>query len=158
MTLSQDIAIIDLLRQREADFVVVWKCEQKIKDLLGDVDFPFPAPGDLPSRRRRDARKAPTREKRPVPEPPPEPAGTAGKTEFPEIRKLESARENAYRLVFLRHGLKDSSFQTDFELIKALAGLNCPEFKLLSLETVYFTDLDNWQVIETLWADSPDGQ
>jgi len=35
MTLFQDIAIIDLLRQREAEFVVVWSCEQKIKELLG---------------------------------------------------------------------------------------------------------------------------
>lgn len=157
MTLSQNITIIDLLRQREAEFVVVWTCEQKIKDLLGDADFPFPVPADLPSRRRRDARQAPAREKPAVRPAPPETAGPAGSGLFPPIRKLDTARENAYRLVFLRHGTKDSSFQTDFELINALAGLKCPEFKLLSLETVSFTDLDDWQVVDTLWEESPEG-
>ena len=70
---------------------------------------------------------------------------------------IDAARENAYRLVFLRHGIKDSSFQTDYELINALTGLHCPEFRLLSLETVFFTDLDNWQVVDTLWKDFPEG-
>lgn len=158
MTLFQDIAIIDLLRQREAEFVVVWSCEQKIKELLGDVDFPFPIPVDLPSQQRRTIRKTAPPKKPQQPSTLPEIAGQASPVDpsiLSSLRKLDASRENAYRLVFLRHGVKDSSFQTDYDLITALAGLHCPEFQLLSLETVSFTDLDNWQVVDTLWEDSP---
>ncbi|HOG51214.1 MAG TPA: hypothetical protein PKY10_11555 [Lentisphaeria bacterium] len=158
MTLFQDIAIIDLLRQREAEFVVVRSCEQKIKEVLGDVDFPFPMPVDLPSQQRRTIRKTPPQKKPPSLSAPPgiaEPTSPVDLGILSSVRKLDASRENAYRLVFLRHGVKDSSFQTDYDLITALAGLHCPEFQLLSLETVSFTDLDDWQVIDTLWEESP---
>ena len=160
MTFSSDITIVDLLRQREAEFVVVWQCEQKIRHLLGDADYPFQIPDDLPSWRssKPSTRKAAV-SKQPLARPttPFLPAGDLASQPVRECRKLDPTRENAYRLVFLRNGVKDSSFQTDSELNNILSGLNCPDFKLLSLETVFFTDLDDWQVVDTLWADLPDG-
>ncbi|MDD4097439.1 MAG: hypothetical protein PHC30_01585 [Lentisphaeria bacterium] len=160
MTFSRDITIIDLLRQREAELVVVWKCEQEIRRLLDDVDYPFPLPTGLPSLRKSklSARKTASAKPAASGASSPAPSFAAAGLPVPECRKLDPARENAYRLVFLRNGVRDSSFQTDTELINTLAGLNCQEFQLLSLETVLFTDLDDWHVVDTLWAESPAGQ
>ena len=52
MISPEETTVIDLLRQREAELVKVWECEEGIRNLLGVTDFPYPAVPDLPSRRK----------------------------------------------------------------------------------------------------------
>ncbi len=151
MKIPTDISIIDLLRQRESEFVKVWSCEEGIRRLLGMVDYPFPDPPPLPSLRKLKNRKA----SRQLPVAHAD-AATAHTTAAPSkaplaIRALQPPAENAYRVVFRRGNVVDSSFQNDPELIKILHGLNLAEFTLLSVETVSFTSLSNWRVVAELW-------
>lgn len=153
MKIPTDISIIDLLRQRESEFVKVWSCEEGIRRLLGMVDYPFPEPPPLPSLRKSKNRKA----SRQLPVAQADIADTLG-TAPPKIpltlRALHPPAENAYRIVFRRGNVVDSSFQNDPELIKILHGLNLADFVLLSVETVSFTSLSNWCVVAELWKNS----
>ena len=133
------IEVIDLLHQREAEFIRVWECEQKIKEML--PDFPIPPPPDLPSRQKRvkPAKKAPQTEEAP--------ASKASQA----IRKLVPGEENAYRLVFLYNNEQQSSFQQDRELVRTLVNVKTADFLILSVETVSFQDAEHWKSIETLY-------
>lgn len=153
MKIPTDISIIDLLRQRESEFVKVWSCEEGIRRLLGMVDYPFPEPPPLPSLRKSKNRKA----SRQLPVAQADIADALGaappKTPL-TLRALQAPAENAYRIVFRRGNVVDSSFQNDPELIKILHGLNLADFALLSVETVSFTSLSNWCVVAELWKNS----
>ena len=62
------IEVIDLLHQREAEFIRVWECEQQIREMLPDFPIP-PPPDDLPSRQKRvkpAAKKTPSPEDAPA--------------------------------------------------------------------------------------------
>ncbi|MBQ9368474.1 MAG: hypothetical protein IJT83_11885 [Victivallales bacterium] len=134
------IEVIDLLHQREAEFIRVWECEQKIKEML--PDFPIPPPPDLPSRQKRvkpSAKKPPQSEETP--------ASKASQA----IRKLVPGEENAYRLVFLYNNEQQSSFQQDRELVRTLVNVKTTDFTILSVETVSFQDAEHWTTIETLY-------
>ncbi len=134
------IEVIDLLHQREVEFIRVWECEQKIKEMF--PDFPIPPPPDLPSRQKRvkpSAQKMPQSEEMP--------ASKASQA----IRKLEPGVENAYRLVFLYNNEQQSSFQQDRELVRTLVNVKTTDFVILSVETVFFQDAENWKSIETLY-------
>lgn len=152
MKIPTDISIIDLLRQRESEFVKVWSCEEGIRRLLGMVDYPFPDPPPLPSLRKTKNRKA--SRQLPAAHDDAASAHTAGthQSKAPlAIRVLQPPAENAYRVVFRRGNVVDSSFQNDPELIKILHGLDLADFTLLSVETVSFTSLSNWRVVAELW-------
>ena len=105
MQANVSIEVIDLLRQREAEWIRIWECEQKIREIL--PEFPIPAPPELPSSRKRSK---PVAKKAPAPEAAPPSKASAA------IRQLVSGEENAYRLVFLYNNEKQTSFQADREL------------------------------------------
>ena len=44
MRISDEIRILDLLALRDAEYLRVRDCEDKIRQILGGSDFPFPAP------------------------------------------------------------------------------------------------------------------
>jgi len=151
MKIPTDISIIDLLRQRESEFVRVWSCEEGIRRLLGMVDYPFPDPPPLPSLRKIKNRKA-SRRLPDIQESLPAANAAAHPPKAPQaIRHLQPPTENAYRIVFRRGPIVDSTFQNDPELIKILYGLTLADFTLLSVETVSFTTLSNWRVVAELW-------
>lgn len=144
------IEIIDLLHEREVEFMRIWRCEQEIKALL-PFDFPLPPPPDLPSRRKVvKPAKAVVRKPEPVKKPAP---GI-------DIRRLDVDGENAYRLVYIYNGKEEYSFQTDRELVRLLGGLNAVDFTLLSVESVKFKDMEHWDCVEVLWkrGESPQGE
>lgn len=136
------IEVIDLLREREAEFLRVWQCEQKVLQLLGVEEFPFSPPPDLPSRRKvvKGAAKASAPKKE-----------TVAAAPQNDIARLE-AGENAYRLVFVYNGKEESSFQTDRELIRNLLTIKSAEFELLSVETVKLTDMEHWERRRPIWS------
>ena len=138
------IEVIDLLREREAEFVRVWQCEQGIRQLLGVEDFPFAAPPDLPSRRKIAKGAARTS------------APKKGKENGIILAENDIARleqgENAYRLVFSYNGQEDCSFQTDRELVRNLLAVKSAEFVMLSVEAVSFMDLEHWEKKRQLWC------
>lgn len=157
MKIPTDINIIDLLRQRESEFVKVWTCEEGIRRLLGLVDFPFPDPPPLPSQRKISNRKASRQLPTALPAPPPPPPTALAVKSPLVLRPLRSPEENAYRIVFRRSQIVDSSFQTDAELIRILHGLELADFALLSVETVAFISLSNWRVVAELWNGGDNG-
>ena len=134
------IEVIDLLHQREAEFIRVWECEQKIREMLPDFPIP-PPPDDLPSRQKR------VKPAKKVPQPEEAPASKASQA----IRKLVPGEENAYRLVFLYNNEQQSSFQQDRELVRTLVNVKTADFTILSVETVSYQDAEHWTSIETLY-------
>ena len=143
------IEVIDLLREREAEFMRVWRCEQEIRQLLGVEDFPFSAPPDLPSRRKvaKGAARASTPKKdKEAPAPNPQ----------NDIARLDVG-ENAYRLVFAYNGAEESSFQTDRELIRNLLAIKSAEFELKTIEAVCFKDMEHWERKRLIWSRNDEG-
>ena len=140
MRSNVSIEVIDLLHQREAEFIRVWECEQKIREIL--PDFPFPDPPDLPSRHKR---VKPSAKKTPPPD-----ASPASQTSA-AIRRLVPGEENAYRLTFLYNNELQTSFQMDRELVRMLVNVKTTDFSIVSVETVLFQDTEHWKTIETLY-------
>ena len=138
------IEVIDLLREREVEFMRVWQCEQEIKQLLGVEDFPFTSPPDLPSRRK--VAKAAVR----TPVPKKEKEATAPEPNN-DIARLEPG-ENAYRLVFNYNEKEEVSFQTDRELVRNLLAIKSAEFVLQTVESVSFMDMEHWERKRLLWS------
>ena len=150
MISREETTVIDLLRQREAELVKVWECEEGIRNLLGVTDFPYPAVPDLPSRRkvakgasRRVVRRSATSVD----------AETAqeGASAVPPLRRLEGD-ETAYRLEFESRGRRESSFQTELDGVRKLFQIRSGEFTMLKVETVVFRSVDDWDLKETLWS------
>jgi hypothetical protein len=138
MGTMREIQIIDLLCRREAELVKVAQAEEAVRNLLGGAAFPFPAPPDLPSRRKV------TKAKKRL-------AVKADAETFPGLRKLEPPEENAYRLVYRFNGEEKESFQNDFEFLLDLLKFPAEAFELLSIETVLFRQADDWQARQMLW-------
>ncbi len=130
------VTVVDLLREREGQFVRVWQCEDMIAKIVGP-SFQFPAPPPLPSALQHKAK--------------PKPAKPAGP---PALRRLKSPRENAYRIRFVYDGRPDSSFQTDPELLRTLMKLEASDFRILAIETVCFRAPDDWDTVETIYEDT----
>ncbi len=149
-----EIEILGRLLLREAAFVKVWQGEDGICRLLGLSDFPFGGPPELPSRIKGkrtvtvgSLRRKELEEKRQA-------GGAAVKA--PAIRKLQSG-EDAYRVVYEHRGSTEGSFQTDGELLRKLFMVEGDEFRLLSIETVRFRTLEDWDSLEVLWRKNPEG-
>ena len=133
------IALTDLLFQREAEFVKVWKCEQEVRRLLGGLDYPFDAPPALPSSVK--VKRKPLAARKPA-EPEPE----------APVRPLTGA-ENAYRISYLYDGRRESTFQTDAALVCSLTRISNEEFRVLKVEAVIFQGMDQWQATDVLWSE-----
>ncbi len=140
MDRSCPIEVIDLLHEREVEFMRIWRCEREIRELLSLDSFPFPAPPELPSM-SRPAKAAPR----------PKAQEKSDASSGVDIRKLERPGENAYRLVYQYNGSEGSSFQNDRDVVRMLAGMRARDFTLLSVEAVSFTDMEHWTVSELLW-------
>ena len=148
MISPEETTVIDLLRQREAELVKVWKCEEGIRNLLGVKDFPYPAVPDLPSR-RKTARGASRRVVRRKDVSADGNAMSGGAMNVPMLRGLAEG-ETAYRLEFESRGRRESSFQTDLDGVRKLFQIRSEEFKMLKVETVAFRSVDDWDLKATL--------
>ena len=148
MTIREEIEILDLLRQREAEFVRVWQCEDGICRLLGLSAFPFGGPPELPSRikGKRMVTVAALRRKNAGDRP--QAGGLSVKA--PAIRKLQNG-EDAYRVVYEHRGSSEASFQADGDLLRRLFMVEGDEFRILSIETVRFRTLEDWDSLAVLW-------
>ena len=148
MISREETTVIDLLRQREAELVKVWECEEGIRNLLGVTDFPYPAVPDLPSRRKvaKGASRRAVRRSGGCGDAAAEDAAPLA----PPLRRLEGD-ETAYRLEFESRGRRESSFQTELDGVRKLFQIRSGEFTMLKVETVVFRSVDDWDLKETLW-------
>ena len=150
MISQKETTVIELLREREAELVKVWECEEGIRNLLGVTDFPYPAIPDLPSRRKvaKGASRRVVSRKEPSCA-----AETAqnGVSAVPALRRLAEG-ETAYRLEFESRGRRESSFQTDLDGVRKLFQIRSGEFTMLKVEAVCFRSVDDWELKETLWT------
>ena len=160
MRVSDEIRIIDLLTQREAEFLRVKQCEDQITALLGGAAWPFSAPAvPLPSANRTNAKKAWT----PAPSAPTSsPAGRRAKsaTVAPAapvnasripVRELEPARENAYLVTYIDNGANKSGFLNTLPTLQALLKLECASFQITGIDTVVFRSNDDFDTVERLY-------
>ena len=146
----EETIVIDLLRQREAELVKVWECEEGIRNLLGVTDFPYPAVPDLPSR-RKVAKGASRRAVRRGGGCVDAATGQDAAPSAPPLRRLEGD-ETAYRLEFESRGRRESSFQTELDGVRKLFQIRSSEFTMLKVETVVFRTVDDWDLKATLWS------
>ena len=146
----EETIVIDLLRQREAELVKVWECEEGIRNLLGVTDFPYPAVPDLPSR-RKVAKGASRRAVRRSGGCVDAATGQDAAPSAPLLRRLEGD-ETAYRLEFESRGRRESSFQTELDGVRKLFQIRSSEFTMLKVETVVFRTVDDWDLKATLWS------
>lgn len=137
MNPQDSILIARLLREREAAFVTVWECEDRIRRILQGANLPLPAAPDLPSRRRRSV--APRR-------PPALAAGT--------VRRRHGG-EDAYRLTCVCRGQPCVSLTDDADSVRALLALPPTALAVLRIETVSLDEEGAATVIECLW-NAPD--
>lgn len=157
MGIDQEIRILDLLALRDAEFLRVRECEDKIRQILGGHDFPFPAPPvTLPSAFRKGK---PTRfpgvvatasgSKKPA-KPPESASPGEGADCALVIPPLDPATENAYHIVFQDKGETKSSYLQSTRDLQEMLQLACPTFQITCLETVLFRTLDDFQTIRRI--------
>ncbi len=116
MTVDQQIALHQLLLEREALFLRVHLLERRIEELLG-VPYPFPPPPALPS--RRPLPKIPRRQFKPP--------------TSPTLRELEEG-EVAYRVTFRNGGQEWTEKHVQRKPLEAL--LRLPESPLCPIKIV----------------------
>ena len=158
MTREQDIRIIDLLFEREAEFLRVWEAEQAILKLLQGASFPFPQPPDLPSLHK------PVRHASPSGKPPRLHAAVPQK----QLRPLDSTQgENAYQLRYLSKNEKQeesgiasscteewldcTSWTLQPDVLEEMIRQNTEDFYPISVETVHFISPQEIRPIAKLW-------
>lgn len=134
MNPQDHIRITHLLREREAAFVTVWECEDRIRRILRGADYPFPPPPDLPSRRRRP--------------------GTPGAPAAPGPGNLRRRREteDAYRLTCLCRGQPREALTDDADTVRALLAAPPEVLSVLRIDTVSLNDDGTRRVVECLWS------
>ena len=168
MRISDEIRIIDLLARREAEFLRVKECEDQIRALLEGNEYPFPPPPVvLPSHNRTNAKKAWRPQGIVVPAPVAKKnsrranADTAETTAVHDsstghilLPPLQAPGENAYLVHYLEKGKEDTSFLTDPSQVQSLLELACESFRVVKVDAIHFQNLENFQILRTLWADS----
>ncbi|MGN0867855.1 MAG: hypothetical protein ACI4SG_09320 [Oligosphaeraceae bacterium] len=154
MGLSQEIRILDLLAYRDAEFLRVRECEDRIRQILDGEAFPFPPPPvPLPSAGRKgkpfrpaglaSAAKDPTSSRKAPSSP--------GKDPVPlEIPPLEPPRENCYRLVFLDKGETKVSYLQNPRQVQEMLSLACPTFQVTCVETASLRTLDDFTTLRRI--------
>ncbi|MBP5300011.1 MAG: hypothetical protein J6Y80_01275 [Victivallales bacterium] len=170
MRVSQEIRIIDLLARREAEFLTVKDCEDQIRELLGGCEFPFPpAPVELPSNGRTNAKKAWRPQGFVVPKSAP-PKKTAGRREAlqpaalpPPVTgdatscqalPLNAPAENAYLVHYHEKDKEGTSFLTEPSQVQSLLELACDSFRVTKVEAVAFRSLEDFDVLRTIWTET----
>ncbi len=155
MGLSQEIRILDLLAYRDAEFLRVRECEDRIRQILGGEDFPFPPPPvPLPSAGRRGKafrpgglasadKDSPSSRKPPLPpsESPSPPL---------DIPPLIPPQENCYRLVFLDKGETKVSYLQNPRQVQEMLSLACPTFQITCVETASLRTLDDFTTLRRI--------
>jgi hypothetical protein len=131
---ADHILLEHMLREREAAFVTVWECERRIRARLGGAAMPFPAPPELPSRRRQA---------RP---PPASPRSAAA-----SVRRLRPG-EDAYRLTCLHRGLHCESLSAAADVVRILSAGVAADLTVLRLETVALDAAGVPLPVECLWS------
>jgi hypothetical protein len=116
----QSLHIVDLLREREAEFVRVWECEQEIQRILHGA-FLFDPPPPLPSlakprRTRKVPAKAPLR-----------------------LRRLR-ADEQAYRVHYEAQGETRTGLTANFAFLQDLIELDPPALRVTQVEAVHLDE------------------
>jgi len=145
MNIENQIQIIDLLAEREVEFMKVRALEDAVCDLLSGAKFPFPGgQAELLSQP-----KAKENSKTAVSTPKFISEENAA-TEF--LRPLHSPEENAYHIFYVDEGgQKMDSFQNDRELILDILALQNNEFQVNKIETVSFKSLEKWERLTVLF-------
>ncbi|MBT7303912.1 MAG: hypothetical protein HN849_30550 [Victivallales bacterium] len=128
----QSLQITDLLREREAEFVRIWECEQAIQAILHGA-YHFEPPPDLPSRSKPKRRKKPRR-KAP-----------------PRLRRLRRDREHAYQVCYEHDGGARTSLTTNADFLRSLLTLDPAGFRIQRVESVRLTDTGEATPVSTLW-------
>ena len=151
MRISQEIRILDLLARRDAEFLMVSECEEKIRQILGGADFPFPAPPvNLPSASRKGKQFLPSGLTPPAASKKSDRRTIAPATQEDsvyEIPELNTESENAYRIVSQDKGETKVSYLQNSTQIKKMLSLQCDSFQIACIETVLFRKLDDFTVI-----------
>lgn len=154
MRAGDEIRIIDLLAQREAQYLLVKKCEDGIAALLGGAVYPFPPPpeplpasGRIPkngwSLQQDKGRNAKARKAQPV--------ARQSSSAAPVLRALDRAAENAYRLVYTDKGNTRISYHYDAAELQSMLAFDCPTFRIVCIETVKLRSLDDFDIIERIY-------
>jgi len=139
MTKPEDIILLArLLRQREAAFITVRDCEDRIRQRLGGAAFPFPPPPALPSTRR-----------------PGRPAAAPARGMVASLRRLRPA-EDAYRIRCLWRGASCESLSGEVEAVRALAAVPPDLLTLQEVEAVRLDETGAVCAAERLWPATPE--
>lgn len=133
----QSLHITDLLREREAEFVRVWECEQAVQHLLHGA-FRFDPPPDLPSRAK-----------------PKRPRAAAAVASL-RLRRLRTDREQAYRVEYDCEGTVRTSLTTNGDFLRSLLELDPPGLRVRRVESVRLEADGNAVPVETLWQREPE--
>lgn len=154
MRISQEIRILDLLARRDAEFLMVSECEEKIRQILGGADFPFPAPPvNLPSASRKGKPYLPSGLTQPAASKKSDRRTNASAVQEDcafEIPDLNTEQENAYRIVFQDKGETKVSYIQSTLQIKKMLSLQCDSFQIACIETVQFRKLDDFTVVRRI--------
>lgn len=127
----QSLHIVDLLREREAEFVRVWQCEQDIQRLLHGA-FLFDPPPPLPSLAKK---------KRPA-----KPRAGAS----PRLRRLRPD-EHAYRVEYESKGETITGLTANFTFLQHLLELDPPALRVRRVETVRLGETGIAKPNQLLW-------
>ncbi len=133
----QSLHIIDLLREREAEFVRVWECEQAIQGLLQGA-FRFDPPPDLPSRAKPKRRRP------------------ADAVASPRLRRLRPDREQAYRVEYDCEGTVRTSQTTNGDFLRSLLELDPPGLRVRRVDSVRLDADGNAVPVDLLWQREPE--
>lgn len=152
MRLSDEIRIIDLLTQREAEYLRVHQCEERIRALLGpDTPFPFPPPpSPLASSGRISAKRA-WQPGKPVRSGHREtPAPSAGNCTV-AVRDLVAPQENAYCIGYVDNGTPKTGFLNTLASLRALLELDCGTFRINTIDTIAFRSNEDYDVVARIF-------
>lgn len=140
MLQREKIKILGLLTQRDKEFVRLWDCEEKIREILGGLDFPFPRVVELPSEKRSAQRKRPELDFSWV------------DNYHTTIRDLRPPQENAYRVEYLNGKKTRISYHIDKALVESLIDISCECFGIISVTAGFFKSNGDWKPTETVWS------
>lgn len=128
--------IVDLLREREAEFVRVWECEQEIQRLLHGA-FHFDPPPPLPSLAKKKR-----------------PAKAAGGAP-PRLRRLRGD-EQAYRVEYDAQGETRTGLTANFAFLQNLLELDPPALRVRRVEAVRLDETETGAPGQLIWKREPE--
>lgn len=155
MRISDEIRILDLLALRDAEYLRVRECEDKIRQILGGSDFPFPAPPVEPPSLHRKGKPfklagiaMPEESKKPRHGHAASVSGGDCAMKTPALDP--SSGENAYRVVFEEKGAVKVSYLQHPQQLDDILKLQCDSFRITCVETVSFRSLDDFKTLRRI--------